>query len=116
MPTRAKVFGGRIIAPMRVLDDYEIRINGAVIESVCPRDESSDCGCELFDARGGWITPGFIDLHVHGGGGHDFMDATTDAFHSAARMHALHGTTTLLPTSLASSTPDLLDIMNYPPH
>jgi N-acetylglucosamine-6-phosphate deacetylase len=46
-----------------------------------------------------FIAPGFIDLHVHGGDGADFMDLTTEAFRAVCRCHARHGTTALTPTS-----------------
>lgn len=52
------------------------------------------------DAKGGYILPGFIDIHVHGGGDADFMDATVDAFQTAARAHFAHGTTALCPTTM----------------
>ena len=54
------------------------------------------------DFSGLWIVPGFIDIHVHGGGGADFMDATPDAVRQVARTHARHGTTTLLATTLTA--------------
>lgn len=53
------------------------------------------------DAEGKYISPGFIDIHVHGGGGGDFMDGTVEAFLMAAEMHAQFGTTCLLPTASA---------------
>src|SRR5262249_33620860 len=46
-----------------------------------------------------YLVPGFIDLHVHGGAGADFMDGTADAFRTVCRAHARHGTTSLLPTT-----------------
>jgi N-acetylglucosamine-6-phosphate deacetylase len=52
------------------------------------------------DANGKYISPGFIDIHIHGGGGHDFMDGTTEAFLKIAELHAKHGTTAMLPTTL----------------
>jgi len=53
-----------------------------------------------------YILPGFIDLHVHGGGGRDIMDAG-DAVHVIARMHARHGTTSMLATTMTSPISDL---------
>ncbi|HTK78110.1 MAG TPA: N-acetylglucosamine-6-phosphate deacetylase [Gemmataceae bacterium] len=53
----------------------------------------------LIDLAGGYVAPGFVDLHVHGGAGADFMDGTPEAFASVCRAHARHGTTSLTPTS-----------------
>lgn len=53
-----------------------------------------------------WILPGFIDLHVHGGGGADVMDGG-DAIEVMARLHARHGTTSLLATTMSASPADL---------
>jgi N-acetylglucosamine-6-phosphate deacetylase len=59
-------------------------------------------------AHGGddYILPGFIDLHVHGGGGRDIMDAG-DAVDTIAALHARHGTTSLLATTMTSPPSDL---------
>lgn len=60
-------------------------------------------GASVLDADGKYLLPGFIDLHVHGGGGADFMDATPEAFETAVRAHLAHGTTLLYPTAMAAS-------------
>ena len=60
------------------------------------------------DASGAFLAPGLIDMHVHGGGGADFMDATEDAFIRAAQLHLRHGTTTLLPTATSSPIEELM--------
>jgi N-acetylglucosamine-6-phosphate deacetylase len=51
------------------------------------------------DLAGGYLAPGFVDIHVHGGDGHDFMDGTEAAFRAICKAHARHGTTSLLPTT-----------------
>lgn len=64
------------------------------------------------DAKGNYLLAGFIDIHVHGGGGADFMDATPEAFEIAVKSHLEHGTTTLLPTAMTASESDLTDFLN----
>ena len=54
---------------------------------------------EVIDVQGMYLAPGFVDLHVHGGDGADFMDGTAEAFHTVCRCHLRHGTTSLTPTS-----------------
>ena len=49
--------------------------------------------------------PGGIDIHVHGGGGRDFMETTEDAFLTAVEAHRKHGTTAILPTLSSSTIP-----------
>ena len=55
------------------------------------------------DAKGAYIIPGGIDLHVHGGGGHDFMECSEEAFRIATQTHLRHGTTAIYPTLGAAS-------------
>lgn len=59
------------------------------------------------NAGGGYVLPGGIDLHVHGGGGRDFMEGTKEAFTTAIEVHRRHGTTTIFPT-LSSSTEKMI--------
>ncbi|KAF5271261.1 hypothetical protein FQR65_LT17650 [Abscondita terminalis] len=54
----------------------------------------------VIDAEGMYVSPGFIDIHVHGGGGYDIMDNTVEAFQGVAATHAQYGTTAMLPTTL----------------
>src|SRR5690606_15480121 len=56
--------------------------------------------CILIDLQQKYLSPGFIDIHVHGGGGYDFMDGTEEAFEQIAIAHARYGTTSLVPTTL----------------
>lgn len=61
---------------------------------------------EVRDLDGCLLLPGFVDLHVHGGGGADFMDLTPEAFRTVCRTHARHGTTSLTPTSTVANEAD----------
>ena len=72
--------------------------NGVITEATAQTQSE-----EIIDGGGAYLSAGFIDLHTHGGGGHDFMDGTVEAFLGAARLHAKHGTTTLLPTATSGT-------------
>lgn len=75
---------------------------GTAAEVAVPRDAA------VLDAAGGYVVSGFIDVHVHGGAGADFMDADPEAVRTVCRFHATGGTTGLLATTAAASLHDLL--------
>ena len=64
---------------------------------------------KIIDARGGYILPGGIDIHVHGGGGRDFMEGTPEAFRAAVEAHRKHGTTSIFPTLTSSTNNQIVD-------
>ena len=66
---------------------------GKIVDPAC--DTIPD---EIFDAENKYLAPGFIDLHIHGGGGADFIDGTVEAYECVVKTHLKHGTTTFLPT------------------
>ncbi len=88
--------GGTVILDNRLLPDGSVRVRGDRIAAVGETPPSSG---EVIDLQGGYLAPGFVDLHVHGGAGADFMDGSADAFRTVCRAHARHGTTALLPTT-----------------
>ena len=100
---------GNIITPDRIIQNGEVTYSDGKITYVGKyRPSSSDPSTyDVTDYTGAYIAPGFIDIHVHGGGDHDFTDGTLDAFLGAAKLHASHGTTTLLPTTLSCSDEEL---------
>lgn len=68
---------------------------------------SEEENSEIIDCQNNFLSPGFIDLHCHGGGGHDFMDGNVDAIIHASRLHLSHGTTSIYPTTLTSTDDEL---------
>lgn len=82
-------------------------LKDGVIEYVGTDDFEVDADAEILDASGLYVAPGFIDMHTHGAGGADFMDGTVEAYLTAARTHAVHGTTLLYPTTLTSTNESL---------
>ena len=98
---RIWIGNGRLVLPGRIVENGSLLIEDGIIAAMglpCPE------AARRVDAGGGYILPGFIDIHVHGGGGGDFMDADPDSFLKAARTHCAHGTTALAVTTM--SCPD----------
>lgn len=105
-----KIFNGKIITPYRIIPHGSILITGDNITEVKEGNIEAADAIEI-DARGKYIAPGFIDIHVHGGGGHDFMDGSEAAFLKIAETHARYGTTAMLPTTLTSEKEGLLETL-----
>ncbi|MFM8477981.1 MAG: amidohydrolase family protein, partial [Planctomycetaceae bacterium] len=105
------ILNGTVVLPDRLLTDGMLLTSGKRIEAVSRRRRSAGKVGDI-DARGGFIVPGFIDIHVHGGGGFDFMDGTTDAVLNSCRAHLRHGTTTLFPTTTTGSLADILEMIS----
>ena len=105
------ITNARIITPYRIIEQGTIVINEGIITALLERyvaaEENSG---EWLDAQGLYLAPGFIDIHVHGGGGADFMDNTTAAFLQVAETHVCYGTTAMLPTTLTSEPDELLEL------
>ena len=100
---------GRIATPVDVIDDGVILVKNSKIEAVGEKDKvTMPRDALVIDARGRIATPGFIDVHVHGGGGSDVMDGSYDALNEMSTFEARHGTTGFLPTPYTDSQKRLL--------
>src|SRR5688572_23245301 len=97
MMSRLVFRGGRVVLPDRILDDGVVHVEDGHITQV--KETTSAAGAEVVDLAGGYLTPGYVDLHIHGGAGADFMDGTPEAFQTVCQAHLRHGTTALLPTT-----------------
>jgi N-acetylglucosamine-6-phosphate deacetylase len=107
-----------VLTPNGILTDTTLEIDGS--GRIAAIDSSSKTSSD-FTFPDHLIVPGFIDLHVHGGGGSDFMDGTVEAVRTVARTHAKHGTTALLATTLTATREDIdrsikaiLEVINNP--
>lgn len=91
---------GYIVTERELLTNCVVLTNAARIEYVGPSIEApSTPAAQTIDLNGGYLVPGFIDLHVHGGANADFMDGTEEAWRTVCLAHAKHGTTSLTPTT-----------------
>ncbi len=97
----SKIINGIIISEGKQIKNSSIYFSENEIIAITDRELPHD---KVIDAKGNFVSAGFIDLHVHGGGGYDFMDGGVEPILKAADFHLKHGTTTIFPTSLACST------------
>ncbi len=111
MMTKKIIFNGHVLSAQGLLEQASIGVVSGKIVAVGCVDEWGD-DVERIDAKGLFVAPGFIDLHVHGGGGADFMDGTVDAFLRVAETHVQFGTTALSPTTLTSELGGLFRILD----
>ena len=101
----------RIILKSGLFNGYLTSINGVITEISSQRPTIE---AVFHDAGRYYISPGFIDLHTHGGGGFDYLDGDVDCIIGGATAHLRFGTTTLLPTTLATTGEELLGFLeNY---
>ncbi|WP_152361319.1 N-acetylglucosamine-6-phosphate deacetylase [Microlunatus speluncae] len=91
----------RVVTPEGVREDALLRIADGMITEVGP------AGAGVGEPIEGWVLPGYVDTHVHGGGGGDYPTTDPDEALLAREFHARHGTTTSL-ASLVSAEPDRL--------
>ena len=97
-----QIINGQILTPQGWLKDGSVLINDGKILEITNSDLAV-IGATVIDAKGMFIVPGFVSMHCHGGGGHDFTEGTTEAFKEATAAHLKHGSTTIFPT-LSSTT------------
>ncbi len=92
------IYNGTVILPDHILENGYVLFENGVISDVGTEFFEDQFQGEKIDAQGNYISPGFIDIHAHGGGGFRFIDGTKEAVINIAKIHAEHGTTTLFPT------------------
>jgi N-acetylglucosamine-6-phosphate deacetylase len=109
---------GRAFTPQEEIADAAIVIEDGKIARIGRRDEIQvPAGAKEILARDMTVIPGFVDIHVHGAGGHDVMSSTEEALSTVAKTVARHGTTSLVATTV-TAPPDetrrcLEDIARY---
>jgi N-acetylglucosamine-6-phosphate deacetylase len=102
------IYAGVAITPEDEISDAAILIEGSRIAAIGSREEiGRPEGADFYDAGAAVAVPGFVDVHIHGAGGHDVMEATPTALDTIAATLARRGTTSFVATTVTAS-PDAL--------
>ena len=92
-----RIKSDKIILEDRILNGY-VYFEDGIITDVTAEERPAD---EVFDMTGYYVSPGFIDIHTHGGGGYRFEGSTEEIVHGC-NFHLKHGTTAICPTVSAA--------------
>ncbi|HYL84861.1 MAG TPA: N-acetylglucosamine-6-phosphate deacetylase [Candidatus Angelobacter sp.] len=105
--SRTLIHAGHALTPTTEIHDAGILIRDGVIETMGPRGGMElPTGFQEIRAENMTAVPGFLDVHIHGAGGHDVMEASGEALAAITRRVAEFGTTSLLATTVTASPED----------
>lgn len=90
------------------IENGSILIENGKIKKINPINIDSE---EVIDAKGLYLAPGFIDVHIHGAGGHDTMDGTFEAINEISKTIVKYGTTSFTPTTMTVGIDDIKQSM-----
>lgn len=99
---KTAIINGTVLRDGKELHHHGILMEDGLITAVLPQELLSQEGVTVIDANGGYISPGWIELHSHGIAGEDFMDASPEGMVRALRTYARHGVTGVFPTTLSA--------------
>lgn len=109
--TRAFV-NGKVIFPGEIRGGLAVVCQDGKISDIIQEEELAKDGVDIVDCKGLYLSPGFVDIHVHGGGGFGFMDGTPESIDGAAKFHLKHGTTSIVPTTLTCPDEELYQVFD----
>ena len=101
-----QIINGSIFTPQGWIEDGSVLIKDGKILEVTNCDLAIE-GAEIIDAKGQFIVPGYVCMHAHGGGGHDFTECTEEAYRKIVETHMKHGATCIFPTMSSSTFEDI---------
>lgn len=97
------LINGKIILENEVLEGFQLQIEDGKIAAILKADDEIDqTGAEVIDLNGGYISPGWIDIHSHGAVGADFTDGDIQGTQAIVRFAATQGVTGIIPTGITN--------------
>ncbi len=105
------IVNAKIILEDIVLEDHVVIFDQCIKEVVHKRESDKYTNCYMIDAKGAYLSAGFIDLHIHGSGGADAMDASLDALQTISDTVLQTGTTSFLATTMTMSKDDIVNAL-----
>jgi N-acetylglucosamine-6-phosphate deacetylase len=109
-----RLIHGKVLTPYGLIDNGVIAISGATICYAGDIQSLPDAHTEWIPVAkepGGLLIPGFVDVHVHGGAGHDFMDSSRETLDHITQFHSSQGTTTMLATTMTAPKDDIENVL-----
>jgi len=103
------IINATIIENKRVLRGYNLIFDDKIVS--LSRDDIPK-GCEVIDASGYYVSAGFVDIHIHGSGGADVMDATPQALDTISMALLEGGTTTFIATTMTMSRDEIVEALD----
>lgn len=111
---KRRLIVGKIVTPTEEISEGYLLVKDDKIEKVGPGFKTKGFkSSEIIDARGSTVIPGLIDLHLHGGGGHDIMEQTGEALSNVALAHARQGTTSFLATLITAPVEKITETLSW---
>jgi N-acetylglucosamine-6-phosphate deacetylase len=107
LPPSGVLSASHVVTPDAVLSPGWIRLAGSRIDAVGLGEPPAEPGLPVTSLRGRWVLPGFVDMHVHGGGGASFTSGTAEDARLAGEFHRRNGTTTMLASLVTAPLADL---------
>lgn len=101
----------RVILPNRILSHADVRVSDGKIADISEAELPHLANEEVIDLGGRFLSPGFIDLHIHGALRRDTMEADPEAFRTICKFHASGGTTALSLTTATAPTEHILRVL-----
>ena len=110
MPT--VLLARQLLTPLERIADAALVMEDGIIAAVGPREAVTvPAGAQTIDFGDSILAPGMIDIHVHGGAGHDVMEGSSEALEAIERLMVRHGVTSYCPTTVTAPMDETLQAL-----